>query len=404
MKVGIQRPLIASLLIGLIALAAGCSSISEADDQPARPEVVSEKKFTGDARAPKSIFVFHDGTRNDANSGTNVRKLFDAVVTANDPQAVAMYIEGVGSASTPLLGAGLGFGMETRIRRGYDFISQSYRPGDAVYIFGFSRGAHSARALAGLIAYAGVPPASTLAPEHRQRQLNRIIEIVKDKDDADYLATWKSWTPAAGAPLAPQIRAAIGLSMQPVEIRFLGLWDTVPGSQLKKFGICKELPAWPKGDRYKSDSYPPIRTIFHALSIDEKRSQFRPILLCDPINPAYTSRTEVWFPGAHADVGGGYANSTELSNLSLHWMMAALRASGIALPAPAPSLANPLGLAHWSIGDAPGNFRSHCEDRILPAGAAPDPSVKQRTDAGSALLRINQVEGMHPYPTRCPAR
>ena len=390
----------ASFTLGTIIGSAGCASVRDENAKPAE----MEKKFTGNPGVPKSIYVFHDGTRNDAGSGTNVRKLFEVVLAADDPQTAAIYIEGVGSASTPLLGAGLGFGMEERILRGYDFIAQSYRTGDAIYIFGFSRGAHSARALAGLVAYAGVPPASTLDSNERLRQTNRIIEIVKRKSDADYVPTWKSWRPGTVPPVAKEINAALHLEMRPTEIQFLGVWDTVPGSNFKKFGPCKELPDGRDGDRYKSDSYPPIRRIFHAVSVDEKRSKFQPILLCPSINPDYTTVTETWFPGAHADVGGGYSDSRALSDLSLQSVMDALRNGGVPLPLTTQFAGDPLGLAHWSIGDRPGNIGSRCEDRVPPSGAVMDPSVKVRRDAGIAPLRINAATESRPYPMSCPGR
>jgi uncharacterized protein (DUF2235 family) len=394
------RLLITGFSIGIMAFGTGCASVSDEETKPAEVE----KKFTGNPALPKSIYVFHDGTRNDAYSGTNVRKLFEAVLAAGDPQTAAIYVDGVGSSSTRLLGAANGYGMEKRISRAYDFIAQSYRPGDAVYIFGFSRGAHSARALAGLVAYAGVPPASALDSDQRLRQLNRVIEIAKTKNDVDFVDTWKSWKPGTEAPLAKEIQTRLDVVTRPVEIQFLGVWDTVPGSNFKEFGECKELPNRRDGDRYKSDSYPPIRKIFHAVSVDEKRSKFQPILLCPSINPVYTVVTETWFPGAHSDVGGGYSDSQALSNLSLQWMMDALRNSGVTL-APTPQFAgDPRGLAHWSIGDRPGNIGSECQDRVMPARAVMHPSVQARRDAGSAPVRFNGATENRPYPMPCSGR
>ena len=394
------RLLVSGFCAGMIAFSTGCASMSGAETKP----VEIEKKFTGDPALPKSIYVFHDGTRNDADSGTNVRKLFEAVLAAGDPQAVAVYIQGVGSDATPILGTLNGLGMEQRILRGYDFIAQSYRPGDAVYIFGFSRGAHSARALAGLIAYAGVPSASPLDSDQRLRQLDRMIEIVKRKNDADYADAWKSWKPGMEAPLAQEVRNKMGLLTRPVEIQFLGVWDTVPGSNFKTFGKCKELPDRRDGDRYKSDSYPPIRKIFHAVSADEKRSKFQPILLCPAMHPDYTVVVETWFPGAHSDVGGDYSDSQALSNLSLYWMMDALRGSGVTLPQAPQSAGDPRGLAHWSIGDRPGNLGSECQDRLIPPGAVMHPSVQARRDAGTVPVRINGATKSLPYPMSCSGK
>jgi uncharacterized protein (DUF2235 family) len=391
-------------VIASVALLPGCAAMDGEDTDPP----VMQQPFAGNPAQPKRILVFMDGTRNDVGSGTNVRKLFEAVVAAQDPQSTSVYIEGVGSAEDPLVvsifGAALGFGMESRILRGYDFIAQAYRPGDEVFIFGFSRGAHTARALAGLIAYAGVPPALTEDDAARKRRNNRIIEIVKEKNDKDFEASWRAWQPGTEPVVAKEVGNKLHIATMPVEIAFLGVWDTVPGSSLKHFSDCRELANRREGDRYKSDSYPPIRTIFHAVSLDEKRSKFRPLLLCAPLNPAYTAVSQVWFPGAHADVGGGYDDSQELPNLSFQWMVAAL---GKHYPTPLAAqqyAGNALGLAHWSIGDRPANRGSTCEDRQPPAGYVPDESVRARTAEPLARIRIHGAEEQRPYPMACPGK
>ena len=153
----------------------------------------------------------------------------------NDPQTTATYIEGVGSVDQPLLGPALGHGMEERILRGYVFISQHYNPGDDVYLFGFSRGAHQVRALAGLLSYAGVPIESNRDHENLMKLGNNIIELVKKKSDKDYVDQRASWRPGHLPLLSIEMRDKLQLAMQPVEVTFLGVWDTVPGSSLKGY-------------------------------------------------------------------------------------------------------------------------------------------------------------------------
>lgn len=208
--------------------------------------------------------------------------------------------------------------------------------------------------------------------------------------------------------------------MQPAEIKFLGVWDTVPGSSFKKYGYCKEhkgfvkkyfywlIPGVDKGERYKTDSYPPIRQIAHAVSLDEKRSMFQPVLLCPAINANVTKLDEVWFPGAHADVGGGYDDSDELPGISLQWMLKML-AENYEFRSQPPSInASAIGLAHWSIGDEPANFRSDCVDREIPAGATIDRSFDERRNAKEVPIRVyDKTEHRHktekkPYPLQCP--
>lgn len=360
-----------------------------------------EKQFSGDAGRKKDIFVFLDGTKNNAASDTSVRRVFDALYQANDPQAVALYIEGVGTVENPLLGALLGFGMEPRILRGYDFISQSYRPGDKIYIFGFSRGAHQARALAGLIAYAGLLPPTENDQRSRLAKGNAVLERVKRENDEQHQCTWGSWQPGAAPLLSENLRTELAISTTPAEITFLGIWDTVPGSFFKDYGVCKEMVNRRDGDRYKSDSYPPIRHIVHAVSMDEKRSRFAPILVCPALNAAATTIDEEWFPGAHADVGGGYPNSRDLPNLSLQWMMKKLAQSYPAAAAFAPAPPDPHGLAHWSMGDWPANWWSDCQDRAVPAGAIKHGSVAERAGKTPALIRIKGDNVTRPYPLSC---
>lgn len=182
--------------------------------------------------------------------------------------------------------------MEPRILKAYEFISANYKPGDHIYLFGFSRGAHQARALAGLISYAGVP-VTTAKDSHYLMDLgNSIIELAKKKSDVDYLETWRLWKPGLPHPMTSEIKEKLEIEMQIAEVEFLGVWDTVPGSSLKRYKICKEhkgfikkylylfIPGVDSGERYKSDSYPPIRRIAHAVSLDEKRSKFSPLLIC----------------------------------------------------------------------------------------------------------------------------
>jgi hypothetical protein len=205
-------------------------------------------------------------------------------------------------------------------------------------------------------------------------------------------------------PLAAEAKAELGVDFQPVQVTMLGVWDTVPGSSFKSFGDCKELADRKEGDRYKSDSYPSIRTIAHAVALDEKRSKFRPILLCPPDYPLENRHKptviEKWFPGAHADVGGGYSDGDNaLPNISLNWMIDIL-ARSYALPgsfARFPESAN--GLAHWSVGDMSFVPGMRCEDRSAPLGDARHPSASSRV--GTPPIRVKKAIKKFSYPIAC---
>jgi uncharacterized protein (DUF2235 family) len=377
--------------------------------------------FSGNPNEPKNIFVFLDGTSNDGRTeerkATNVWRLFDKVTdTSNakkDPQLAAIYIAGVGTVDSPVFGLVLGRGMEERILRGYRFVAENYSLRDRIYVVGFSRGALEARALAGLIAYVGV----AAAPD-AERSGDQILDALKDYADASQMPRWKAWSASSDPPLAREIGEPLGAKMKPAEIQYLGIWDTVPGSAFKKYEGCKEkigfwkrwfnwLPLISKGERYKIDTYPPIRFIAHAVSTDEKRSKFAPVLACPPIGSASNSTAveEVWFPGAHADVGGGYEDDEGLAGITLAWMIASLSKSYPSFDV-SENIRNVKqdfqGVAHWSIHFHPANAGSHCHDRDVPAEKR-DQSFLDRAAKGTASLMIqrNQRDDNSKYPLKC---
>ncbi len=355
---------------------------------------------TTPASGTKNLFVMLDGTGNTETSATNIARLHE-YLSAEGESVRTLYISGVGTKCHTLIcritGEGLGHGMEDNILDAYAFLGENYQPGDRIFIFGFSRGAHEARALAGLIAYARILPGEAGQKDLR-RDGNRVLELVKTKNDRDFLSQWSSWQPANGPILGDDIRSTLGIRMRPAEVEFLGVWDTVPGSSLKKFDTCRERRDGKDGDRYKSDSYPSIRHIVHAVSIDEKRSKFAPLLVCPAIDPARTTVEERWFPGAHADVGGGYGDHA-LPNLSLRWMLDKLSGHYQFAVPPALPKDNPSGLAHWSIGDKRANAGSKCIDRT--PGSDISPAVADRANAGLVPIRVLGEERKLKYPLKC---
>lgn len=354
----------------------------------------------------KNIFVFMDGTANNPAIPTNVYRLYQEIyeITRNkDAHTISLYIEGVGNARTliaRLPGEVGGFGMEERILAGYKFITQHYRLGDRIYIFGFSRGAHTARSLAGLISYAGVPKLEDAELDSILNNAltsgwnigNKILELTRKQIDINHINDWKNWkrgdAPILAELIKDRIKSKLGRSknieVQPAEVEFLGVWDTVPGSQGidyfdKNDLVCKQhKDSTDKKQRYQIDSYPPIRHIAHAISKDEKRSQFRPLFLCSKKinehsvhNEDLTKLDEVVFPGAHADIGGGYEHkNNNLPDISLQWMIERLGEHYSS-----PNLQRfieemkpePKGLANLSISDKRGSMGSSCIDRHLPS-------------------------------------
>lgn len=384
------RRLISLALTVVIAVAAeGCAVFADHN------EVISASGIV-DPQAPRLVVVLFDGTRNSPDSKTNVWAMKTAVEASGQP-ALVDYIPGVGTAKAPVTGSALGLTMEEGIHKGYRFLSSNARSQDKILIFGFSRGAHQARALAGFVSYAGLMDTDGLSERKMLVEANKILEITKGFDDSDLVTQFSS--KADVPPLMEKVSTETGNRMRAATIDFLGVWDTVPGSSFLEFENCREKPNSKPGERYKTGSYPLIKKISHAVSIDEKRSKFYPILLCTPIVPGLTTTSEVWFAGAHADVGGGYPDG-ELQSISLVWMVdEASPVTGGALPIAAAG--SPLGRAHWSFGDGAASFRSNCEDRVVPTDVQLHPSVLARRQAGRAPVVVDGVQSMEPYPRSC---
>lgn len=369
-----------------IALLTACSNkpVTQATPNPEYTRINKGK--------PKNIFIFFDGTANDWSSRTNVRRLFELIATREDPGQLSLYMDGVGSSSTPLTGGIFGYGMKPRILEGYQFIARHYNPDDKIFIFGFSRGSHQARSLAGLISYNGIPKFNNAGDKDSQEQAvkqlhKQIKEIWKksiklnDRTDIE----WREWTPDSPWPYATKYQFAT----LPVTIKFLGIWDTVPGSSFKEYDLYKECGDGREGDRYKIQPYPPIEEIAHAVSLDEKRTKFRPVLVREPIAPEYTQLHQQWFPGAHSDVGGGYEDSNDLAGLSLNWMLGLLQKHHIFAGQQPFVYSDVAGLAHWSIGDSPGNAKSVHEDRDIPKNATFHDSINARMQLNLVPIRKN---------------
>lgn len=337
-------------------------------------------RFEKNESEPKHIFVFYDGTDNTLGSKTNVGLIYDYLKNIEDKNIVAIYIPGVGSLmQQPVTGKLLGRGMEDRIVAGHTFLSRYYKPGDNISIFGFSRGAHQARSLAGFVSYMGLLKNDMEISQSIELSQKLVEKLKKQAEDDSMMNSWKKWKKVDAPLLSNDFNEIVGNHPIPANISFLGLWDTVPGSSIKKYGRCKEkigsikqnfsklIPGVDSGHRYKVDSYPTISTYAHAVSIDENRSKFNPLLLCEPINRELSSVHEVWFPGAHSDVGGGYADTDRgLSDISLKWMLEIYNSKSPNLNLEIDTNPSAVGLAHWPIGDLSGKG-SGCVDRVLTA-------------------------------------
>ena len=356
----------------------------------------------------KNIIFCADGTWNNPNQDsdgddvpdpTNVYKLFlcldgvdspGALLTANEQEKevinngmtlqISKYIHGVGDSRNPIgriIGGAFGAGVISRIVRGYTFISRNYEPGAKIFIVGFSRGAYTARALAGLIASEGVlAPALTGDKElayragaeawyqYRQKTApkSKVAQLWKVARDLPRFLSEKSLKPTDFVPVD--------------EIAAVAVWDTVGALGIPLFKGNGRVDAFRFCDTKLSKK---VINGFHAVSLDEQRDDFEPTLW----DPAPNVK-QVLFPGAHSDVGGGYpmvGNESSLSDGGLRWMMDQLTQVGVHFSSREPYQISPspLGIAHKPWLHSPWNYPGiKIGPRSFPKDMERHPSIALR--------------------------
>lgn len=331
---------------------------------------------------PKNIVFCADGTWNGPGKDfdnhpvaaypSNVLKLFQWLSGQNTPQAqvyageaervefdphsatrlqVAKYLDGVGYDSNWLvkyLGGAFGAGIITRIVRGYTYISRNYQPGDRIFLIGFSRGAYTARALARLILQQGLLDASQLDLNDKEKAYRWGCAVwaqhrksVQTGHGLTHILDLLYNLPGffSSPPQAEQM-------VKNIPIQAIAVWDTVGALGIPEYeGEDKRIDAFRFADSHLNER---VAYGFHAISLDEQRVDITPSLWS-----ARDNVTQTLFPGAHADVGGGYPLSdqeSELSDGALVWMQRQL--SHPSLGAPVRFGAVPEGVAPSALGVA----------------------------------------------------
>ncbi|MFD0751843.1 DUF2235 domain-containing protein [Mucilaginibacter calamicampi] len=297
---------------------------------------------------PKRIITCSDGTwdkpgdkdKDGKPLDSNVCLLYNAIAPVGNDGVLQLkaYETGVGSSYSlrdKLLGGGIGLGIDQKIKNLYSFLVMSYEPGDELYLFGFSRGAYTARSLAGFIRTCGILKPNNL------HLVDRAYELYRDRNDytepqSDLMTAFRR-----------------NYSQEDItRIKFIGVWDTVGA-----LGI--PLTAWRVYNfaRYRFHDVKLSSTIdyaYHALAIDERRKPFDATLWEASTNTTATVRTkdmeQRWFAGVHCDVGGGY-EERGLSNGPLHWLVRKAVACGLVFDESKLSGLdlNPLGVKHNSF-------------------------------------------------------
>ena len=273
---------------------------------------------------PRNLVICCDGTSNQpAHDMTNVAKLYFTL--ENDPaRQVTFYHPGLGTMAPPgaltlpeklttvTLGLAVGWGLQNDIRDAYVYLADYFQPDDRVFLFGFSRGAYTARALAGLLKMYGLIERGNAPLAPYAIEMMFAINRAQNRNDDD--------TAKEVFRLAARFRATYSRECKP---HFVGLWDTV--SSIGWFAHPTRLP-------YTANN-PDVAMSRHAVSIDEHRAFFPPNLWRpSPVDPSGPKDLkQVWFPGTHCDVGGGYPEGPQSaqSKYPLEWMIREARAAGL---------------------------------------------------------------------------
>lgn len=296
-----------------------------------------------------------DGTWNHIESAypTNVLQLARAIpgVTDDGTAQIVFYLEGVGTGrgtgtlaqKIDRLGGGMfGWGLLQNVVAAYKSLVFNYEPGDEIYIFGFSRGAHTARSLAGMIRSVGILDRDRIhmLPEAIKRYQNRGATGHPDAPE-NCAFRWENSrrVTTGGAEREwrmlhhPEIDLA---EVVPLKITYLGVWDTVGAMGVPSFLWISKLfnRKYTFHDFALSSSVASAR---HAIAIDERRATFpdAPWTNLDELNarqPDGADRPyqQLWFPGDHGSVGGG-GDVTGLSDDALHWVVEGAVAKGLSL-------------------------------------------------------------------------
>ena len=315
---------------------------SDEPEEPAQPVAAAD---------PKSIILFSDGTGNSSAKlfKTNVWRMYEAVDLGlprkGERVQIAYYDNGIGTSKNKLLaifGGIFGFGLKRNVLAIYRYVCRNYREGDSIYAFGFSRGAFTIRLVAALLASRGVVTYKTeaelnartedvLHDFHKKNKPNLVRFIAKfgraDRDALIWLKRLISFGP----------HYKIMTHFKPVEIEFLGVWDTVaayggPSAEITR-AIDNFIYPLTMTDHCLSEN---VQLARHAVAIDDERDAFHPVLwdehdwrrkadkAAEPGTDAHRTflgrLQQVWFAGMHSDVGGGYPDES-LSFVSLLWMM-----------------------------------------------------------------------------------
>jgi len=282
----------------------------------------------------KRLAVFLDGTWNTPEDRTSVHRLYEKTLVGVAPDGLeqrTFYRTGVGTKwSERISGGAFGVGLSRNVLDAYRWLVDNYAEGDDIYLFGFSRGAYTARSLGGVIVNCGLlQQRASLTPED-------IYERYKMGKDAEPIYRLE-FLQRSGARVLTAAEKCLLADSRRVRIHVLGVWDTVGA-----LGVpWTAAPLVGRQQFYFHNTNPSTIYDFgyHALAIDEHRAPYKPTLWTrftpqekDPKTDLHVAPPHIeqrWFVGAHSNVGGGYKDDG-LCQLPLAWMQEKVAAHGLA--------------------------------------------------------------------------
>ena len=295
-----------------------------------------------------------DGTWNtaDAKYPTNVRRLVDLIAATDDHgiKQVVYYDEGVGTDKGFLSDIGnkikgaFGWGLDDKIKSSYKKLCQNFNHDDEIYLIGFSRGAYTARSLGGLIRKCGLSDDCSDDTYARAIEIYRKQDTTPDTEEALRFRSEKSSRyVVTGKDIEWRMQNVPGFSVErvkPLNIKFLGVMDTVGALGIPEGGILGFLKFWNRKYRFHNTNASSMyENICHIVSLDETRTTFAPTLFSnlDDLNREHGRRSddpeapfkEVWAPGNHGSVGGG-GDIVGLSHGALLYMCGRMEKLGVA--------------------------------------------------------------------------
>jgi uncharacterized protein (DUF2235 family) len=340
----------------------------------------------------KNIVLCSDGTGNSGGKGegTNVWRLYGAVDTDGHrrdpaiPRQLAFHEDGVGTEDFKLfklIGGAFGWGLSRNIRQLYALLATNYVPGDRIFMFGFSRGAFTVRSLCGMVCRIGLIDVGHEFNEEEAREvlvdasrirlfgwlqyrtLRRSVdgfsqpELVERALMAAFrryrrrhlrqralfparvqnALRWLSDKVLPGFNPYPSPDEQTSDETRPpyfhkgVKVRCVGVWDTVGALGLPMDWMRNLLDRIVRISFHSTGLHEKVENAYHALAIDDERHTFHPTLWNEfESDPEKTRIQQVWFAGAHSNVGGGYPKQG-MAHVTLYWMMRHARDAGLHL-------------------------------------------------------------------------